>query len=132
LPLNGAGTYPQDDAMTQKYSYGANEQRRDQRRPVSIEGSIGGVCVDLVDLSLAGVGGGTIALTDATGLDIHEGQHTTLDFTGPDGRAVALRVKIERIDHAAGEFAAAFDELSDTDFNAIEKLMFPRRGAAKA
>ncbi len=118
--------------MTQKYSYGTHEQRRDQRRPVSIEGSIGGVPVDLVDLSVTGVGGGTIALGDAAGLDIREGQHTTLNFTGPDGQPVALRVKIERIDHAAGEFAAAFDELSDGDFAAIEKLMFPRRGAARA
>jgi hypothetical protein len=118
--------------MSQKVSYATKEQRRDQRRPVSIEGSVAGVRVDLVDLSLTGVGGGTIALGDAAGLDIREGQHTTLDFTGPDGQPVALRVKIERIDHAAGAFAAAFEELSDTDFDAIEKLMFPRRGAARA
>jgi hypothetical protein len=117
--------------MKQRVTVGAKEQRRDQRRPVSIAAAVGGIPVDLVDLSLTGVGGGTIALGEAAGLDIREGQDHTLDFTGPDGQPVSLRVKIQRIDHAAGEFAAAFAELSDTDFDAIEKLMFPRRGAAK-
>ena len=118
--------------MKQRVTFGFKDNRRNQRRPVSIEGSIGGVRVDLVDLSLTGVGGGTIALGDAAGLDIHESQNTTLNFTGTDGQPVALRVKIERIDQAAGAFAATFDELSDKDFDAIEKLMFPRRGGAKA
>ena len=118
--------------MTQRVTYATNEQRRDQRRPVSIEGSIGGVRVDLVDLSVTGVGGGTIALGNTDNIELRAGQHTALEFTGPDGQPVALRVKIERIDHAAGEFGAVFDELSDHDFDAIEKLMFPRRGAARA
>lgn len=118
--------------MTQRVSYATKEQRRDQRRPISIAGSIGGVQVDLVDLSVTGVGGGTFALADTNGLEIYEGQDTTLDLTGPDGRLVALRVTIERIDHGAGAFGAAFAELSDHDFDAIEKLMFPRRGAARA
>ena len=118
--------------MSQRFTYLSKEQRRDQRRPVSIEGAIGGVRVDLVDLSLTGVGGGTIALSGAAGLELREGQDTTLEFTDRDGQPVALRVKIQRIDHAAGAFAAALDELSDSDFDAIEKLMFPRRGAAQA
>ncbi len=117
--------------MAQRVTYATHEQRRDQRRPVSIEGSIGGVRVDLVDLSVTGVGGGTIALGDADGLEFHEGQDTTLEFIGLDSQPIALHVKIERINHAAGEFGAAFAELSDHDFDAIERLMFPRRGAAR-
>ena len=115
--------------MGQRVTYATKEQRRDQRRPVSIAGSIGGIPVDLVDLSVTGVGGGTIALGNTDDIELRAGQRTALEFAGPDGQTIALGVKIERIDHAAGEFGAVFDELSDQDFDAIEKLMFPRRGA---
>ncbi len=118
--------------MKQRVSFGAKERRRDQRRPISIEGSIDGVRVDLFDLSFAGVGGCTIVLGKSAGLNIREGQDATLAFTDPDGRQVTLSVKIQRIDHAAGEFGATFLNLSDRDFDAVEKLMFPRRGNAKA
>ena len=118
--------------MKKRVTFGAKDKRRDQRRPVSIEGSIGGVRVDLLDVSFAGVGGGTMALGDAAGLDLQEGQDTTLEFTGPDGQHVRLSVKIQRIDHDTGKFGAAFTELSDKDFDVIEKLMFPHRANAPA
>ena len=118
--------------MSQRVSFGIKEKRRDQRRPVSIKASIGGVGVDLIDLSLTGVGGGTIALGSADGLDLKGGQISTLMFTGANGQLVTLPVTIQRIDDAGGEFGALFTELSDADFDAIEKLMFPRRGGAKA
>ena len=117
--------------MKQRVSFGIKEQRRDQRRPVSIPGSIGGVRVDLIDVSVTGIGGGTLALANAAGLNFQEGQDTTLEFTAPDGRQVTLPVRIRRIDNAAGDFGAVFTKLSDRDFDAIEKLMFPRRGIAK-
>ena len=84
----------------------------------------------MIDLSFTGVGGGTIALGSADGLDLKGGQGSTLMFTGPNGQPVTLPVTIQRIDDAGGEFGALFTELSDADFNAIEKLMFPRRGGA--
>ncbi len=118
--------------MKQRVSFGAKEKRRDQRRAISIEGSIDGVRVDLIDLSVTGLGGRTIALRNSASLYIHEGRYATLEFTSPDGQQVALSVKIQRIDHAAGEFGATFLNLSDRDFDAVEKLMFPRRGNAKA
>ena len=116
--------------MSQRISFGTKEQRRDQRRPVSIEGTIGGVRVELVDLSFTGVGGGTIALANAEGLDLKGGERSTLMFTGPNGLPVTMPVTIQRIDDAAGAFGAVFSELSDGDFDAIEKLMFPRRAKA--
>ncbi len=120
--------------MTHRVSFGTNEQRRDQRRPVSVEGRIDGGRVDLIDLSITGVGGGTIALGDAASLDIREGQNSILELTGANGQPVSLPVEIQRIDGEAGGFGAKFSELSDDDFDAIEKLMFPRRArsAAKA
>jgi hypothetical protein len=108
-----------------RVTLGAKEQRRDQRRPISIEGSIGGVRVDLVDLSVTGIRGGTLSLGDATGQSFQEGQNTTLEFTAMNGDTVSLPVTIQRIDDNA--FGAVFSELSSEDFDAIEKLMFPRR-----
>ena len=118
--------------MRQRVSFGAKERRRDQRRSVSVDGSIGGVRVGLIDLSLTGVGCGTVALEAAAGLELEVGQDTTLECTGPNGRQVTLSVRIQRIDAAAGEIGATFAELSDEDFDVIEKLMFPRRANAKA
>lgn len=113
--------------MKHRVTYAAKEKRRDQRRPVAIEGSIGGVRVGLADLSVAGVGGGTIALQDTPGAPLEANQRTVLEFTAATGRSVRIPVTIERLDHAAGAFGATFAELSDEDFAAIEKLMFPRR-----
>jgi hypothetical protein len=110
-----------------RVTFGAKEQRRDQRRPISIEGSIGGVRVDLVDLSFTGIRGGMLSLGDAAGLDLQEGEGTVLEFTAPNGERVALPVTIQRIDDQDGAFGAVFSELSSEDFDAIEKLMFPRR-----
>jgi len=115
-----------------RVTFGTKEQRRDQRRPVSIEGWIGGIRVDLVDLSLTGVGGGTVALADTAGMELQEGESTSLEFTGPSGEPVTLPVTIQRTGNGAGGFAAVFSELSGEDFDAIEKLMFPRRGKARA
>lgn len=109
-----------------RVTLGAKEQRRDQRRPISIEGSIGGVRVDLVDLSFTGIRGGTLSLGDAARQSFQEGQNTTLEFAGMDGDTVSLPVTIQRIDDST--FGAVFSELSSEDFDAIEKLMFPRRG----
>jgi hypothetical protein len=42
---------------------------------------------------------------------------------------VSLRVTIQRVDQKTGEFGATFRALSSAQFDAVEKLMFPRRGA---
>ena len=60
--------------MIQRVSFGIKEHRRDQRRPVSVAGSIGGVPVGLINLSFTGVGCGTVALENADGLDLQVGQ----------------------------------------------------------
>ncbi len=118
--------------MTQRVSFAAKERRRDQRRSVSVEASIGGIQVGVIDLSFTGVGCGTVELGNVAGLKIEVGRDTILEFAGPDGRQVALPVTIQRIDDAAGQIGATFVELSDRNFDVIEMLMFPRRGAAKA
>ncbi len=118
--------------MRQRVTFGTKEQRRDQRRPVSIAGSIAGARVDLVDLSISGIGGGDLSLRGGVDVAIEEGQHTILEFAGADGTAVRLPITIERIDQATGEFGASITSLSDSDFDAIERLMFPRRGGANA
>ena len=114
-----------------RLSFGMKEQRRDQRRPISVEGSIGGVHVGMINLSFTGVGCGTVALENAAGLNFEVGQDTTLECTGPDGGKVTLPVIIQRIDIELGQIGASFSEISDEDFDAIEKLMFPRRARVK-
>ena len=114
-----------------RVTFGTKEHRRDQRRPVPIEGRIGGVKVELVDLSLTGVGGGTVSLAGTSGMSLQEGESTSLEFTGPDGQTITLPVTIQRFDDGASGFGAVFSQLSGQDFDAIEKLMFPRRGKAR-
>lgn len=120
--------------MKRRVTFGTKDQRRDQRRPVSVEGRIDGIRVALLDLSVTGVGGGMIALGDAANLDICEGQSKTLQFTGPGpgDETVSLPVTIQRVDGTAGAFGAVFAELSARDFDAIEKLMFPHRAKTNA
>lgn len=114
--------------MKKRTSFGSKEHRRDQRRPVSIAGAIDGVRVDLIDLSMAGLGARTVALGTAPGLELQEGQEAELTFTDADNQRATLAVTIRRVDHEAGTFGATFTGLSDQGFDVIEKLMFPRRG----
>ncbi len=109
-------------------------QRRDQRRPVSRTGTINGVEVELFDLSLTGIGVGTLSFEDVSKLDLKEGEQTTIELPGPDGEKLSLSLEIQRVDREVREIGATFAQLSDEDFDAIEKLMFPRRvkAAAKA
>jgi hypothetical protein len=113
--------------MRKRTSFGSKEHRRDQRRPVSIAGFLDGVRVDLIDLSMSGLGARTVALGQAPGLELEEGQEAKLTFTDPDNREVTLAVTIRRVDHEAGAFGATFTGLSEHGFDVIEKLMFPRR-----
>ena len=114
--------------MTQRVTVGAKEQRRDQRRPVSIEGLLDGCKVEIVDLSLSGVGGGAVELREAQTLDLSEGQYAVLEFRGNNDQRVSLNVEIRRVFEDTGEFGVVFHDISDADFDTIEKLMFPRRG----
>ena len=118
--------------MKRRISFGFRERRRDQRRPVTVEGQIDGVRVTLLDLSMTGVGGGVNALGGAADLDLRAGEKRTLQFTGPDGATVSLPVSVRRVDGPARGFGANFAALSEREFDAIEQLMFPRRAAMKA
>jgi len=66
----------------------------------------------------------------STGLE--EGQYTVLEFYGENNQRVSLNVEIRRVFEETGEFGAVFHDISSADFDAIEKLMFPRRGSGKA
>lgn len=114
--------------MTQRVSFSSKEQRRDQRRAVSIEASLDGHPVQIVDLSLSGVGGGAVELLEKEEIDLQEGQYAVLEFRGDGDQRVALDIEIRRVFEDTGEFGAVFHDISATDFDAIERLMFPRRG----
>lgn len=118
--------------MTQRVTFSTKEQRRDQRRPVAIEASLDGQKVQIVDLSLTGVGGGGVELVETDTLELQEGQYAVLEFHGENNQRVSLNVEIRRVFEETGEFGAVFHDISATDFDAIERLMFPRRGSAKA
>ena len=118
--------------MKQRITFDSKEKRRDQRRPVSVKGSLGRASADLTNLSFTGVGGTLTDLRAATGLVVGEDAPTTLVFTGAGGQQVSLRATIQHINPETGVFGATFAALSSKQFDAIEKLMFPRRGGAKA
>ena len=118
--------------MKQRVSFGMKEQRRDQRRPVSIKGSIDGIPVEIVDLSLSGVGGGAVELRETRTLDLQEGQYAVLELRGDNDLHVDLNIEIRRVFPDTAEFGAVFHDISSSDFDAIEKLMFPRRGKTTA
>ena len=118
--------------MKQRVSYSTKEQRRDQRRAVSIEASLDGQAVRIVDLSLTGVGGGGVELVETDVLELLEGQYAVLEFRGENDQPVSLNIEIRRVFEDTGEFGAVFHDISAADFDAIESLMFPRRGNTKS
>jgi hypothetical protein len=117
--------------MTQRVSFSVKEKRRDQRRQVSIRGSIDGCPVEIVDLSLSGVGGGAVELRETQPLDLQEGQYTILELRGENEQHIELNIEIRRVFADTAEFGAVFHDISSSDFDTIEKLMFRRRGNAK-
>jgi len=118
--------------MIQRVSFSTKEQRRDQRRAVSIEASLDGHAVQIVNLSLTGVGGGGVELLETEALELQEGQYAVLEFRGENDQPVTLNIEIRRVFEDTGEFGAVFHDISAADFDAIESLMFPRRGNAKS
>lgn len=118
--------------MKQRVTYSLKEQRRDQRRPVSIDGTLDGQPVQIIDLSLTGVGGGGVELIETDTIELQEGQYAVLEFRGYNDQRVSLDVEIRRVFEDTGEFGAVFHDISATDFDAIERLMFPRRGNVKS
>ena len=118
--------------MKQRVSYSSREQRRDQRRAVSIAACLDGQPIEIVDLSLSGVGGGAVELHETESVDLQEGQYAVLEFRGVDDQLVSLNIEIRRVFEETGEFGAVFHDISASDFDAIERLMFPRRGHGKS
>ena len=143
--------------MRQRVTFGFKDKRRDQRRPVSLAGTIDGVAVTLTDFSFHGIGGCAVERDDlvklmpepkqvesenpdedqdaAQGVDDGEEKNkedkiATLEFTAADGQQMTLEVNIQHTDHSKGTFGAIFTTLSSAQFDAIERLMFPRRGVA--
>jgi len=118
--------------MKQRLTFGARDRRRDQRRTISVSGLVDGVSVDFVDLSFTGIGGGVIEFRQADGIAFAEGDETTVEFTDTDGKTISFFVTIQRLDSATGNFGATFNGLSDRQFDAIERMMFPRRSGGKS
>ncbi len=142
--------------MKQRVTFGFKDQRHDQRRPVSRAGSIDGAAVTLTDLSFHGIGGCFVEPADLVkllpepkqiesekpkedqdnGQGVDDGEeeneeeeiNATLEFTVADGVHITLEVTLQRVDRSAGTFGATFKTLSNAQFDAIERLMFPRRG----
>lgn len=113
--------------MKQRVTFGPKEKRRNQRRPVALTATLGGVSVDLFDLSFTGTGGRIVGFDEASELPFEEGAVAMLEFSCPDGHRVVLKAAIQRLDRTTGELGATFSTLGDRDFRAIEKLMFPPR-----
>ncbi len=148
-----------DAEMRKRYTFSFKEKRRDQRRPISLAGSIDGVAVTLTNLSFNGVGGCALEARDLVKLlpepkqdlaenadedhadgesdsqdldaceELEEDRIATLEFTVADGVYIMLEIAIRRVDRSTGTFGATFTNLSSRQFDAIERLMFPRRGA---
>ena len=115
--------------MRKRTAFSTKEKRRDQRRPVSIAGSLDGAPVDLFDLSFGGLGGRADVRANTAELNFQEGQRVTFTFSGPNNKPVAWKVMIQRVDPRVGEFGATFVGLSSKQFDLIENLMFPHRGS---
>ncbi len=150
--------------MRKRVTFAFKDKRRDQRRPISLAGSIDGVAVTLTNLSFHGIGGCAVDSRDLAKLlpepepvesegladdpndrqgkdesqsaDDGEGEEkreedriATLEFAVADGVHITLEVAIRQVNRATGTFGASFTALSSEQFDAIERLMFPRRGA---
>lgn len=90
-------------------------------------GWINGIEVRLFDLSLKGIGIGALSFDDISKLDLAVDDETIIEFPGPDGTRLCLPLRIRRIDQSTCRIGATFSGISEQEYDAIEKLMFPRR-----
>lgn len=101
------------------------ERRRDRRRQMQVEVLLGGLPVQLTDLSAAGFGA-AIDATDRRPYDFRVGQRLRLEIFVPGTKPLSLQVEIVRAVGGNGVLGGVFLQLSDADYNAIEGLLTGR------
>jgi hypothetical protein len=103
----------------------SGERRRDRRRPVLLSGRLDGCAVQVVDVSLGGVG---------CAIELESGEDWTslpesdviLEIDGRSGQTYRFAVRVTWINEDSGTFGATFSALSDVQFRVLEKLTLGR------
>lgn len=101
------------------------ERRRDRRRGLNIEASLGGQEVLLTDLSAAGFGAALDA-TDRSPYSFRVGARLRLELKPPRGAPLSLPVEIVRELGENGVVGGVFVDLTDEAYNTIESLLTGR------
>ncbi len=101
------------------------ERRRDRRRLLGLEATLGGDRVQLTDLSARGFGAALDA-TDRRPHDYRIGQRLRLDLQSEQGDSLSLSVEISREMGENGVIGGTFLGLTDEAYNAIEALLTGR------
>jgi hypothetical protein len=101
------------------------ERRRDRRRGLNLEATLGGHEVLLTDLSAAGFGAALDA-TDRTPFSFRVGARMRLELTPQQGAPLSLPVEIIRDVGDNGVVGGVFVELTDAAYNAIETILTGR------
>ncbi|MEO3429055.1 PilZ domain-containing protein [Pelagibius sp. CAU 1746] len=101
------------------------ERRRDRRRGLNLEATLGGHEVVLTDLSAAGFGAALDA-TDRTPFSFRLGAQSRLELKAPQGAPLSLSVEIVREMGDNGVVGGVFIGLTDAAYNAIEGILTGR------
>ncbi|MGF1592182.1 MAG: PilZ domain-containing protein [Kiloniellaceae bacterium] len=101
------------------------ERRRDRRRAMQLEASLGGQQVVLTDLSAAGFGAAVDA-TDRRPQDFRVGQRLQLDLRWSGGNSLSLAVEITREIGENGIVGGVFIGISDETYDLVESLLTGR------
>jgi hypothetical protein len=101
------------------------ERRRDRRRTLQLEASLGGLEVVLTDLSAAGFGA-AIDATNRRPQDFRVGQRLRLDLRWSGGNSLSLAVEITREIGENGVVGGTFVGLSDETYDLVESLLTGR------
>lgn len=115
--------------MAQVAGYSSKNRRRDQRRPVPLEATLDGHPVLLFDLSLSGVGAGTVDAAVKKRMGDITGSKARLSFTDTRGREVDILIEISYF-LEDGRFGGRFYNLSGEEFDVVQDLMFRRHRPA--
>lgn len=118
--------------MARLAGYSKSNRRRDQRRPVPLPATLDGVPVMIVDLSLSGVGAGTVEEEAPAKFSLRPGQLCRIEFTDAREREVSVLLEITYFLASEGRFGGRFEGLSGEDFDVIQDLMLRRHSAAAA
>lgn len=131
----GAGPSAEHNTMGEVVKIGPKDRRRATRRHRSIPVMLDHFLVEVIDLSLTGMGAGTLEIISSCDINIAAGQNVTLrfphqipydgdiEFTGGGGFGPGITVEIVRVADGEARFGARFVDLTHEQARELARLI---------